>query len=103
AIGPMVSFGRPEPQVDKNSNLHVLYQNAASAYSYTMFNSEGVVLAHQTYDYINARPRLRVQDDGSVTVIGGVRRFTANDVPSSRSAPAAGTSPSASPPNPGQP
>src|ERR1051325_470501 len=35
AIGGMVSFSRPEPHVDKFSNLHVLYANGARSYGYT--------------------------------------------------------------------
>jgi hypothetical protein len=83
AIGPMVSFGRPDPQVDKFSNLHVLYQYGPSSYSYTVFNPQGELLVRQTYEYANSRPRLRVGDDGLVSVHGGVRRPASNDVPSS--------------------
>ena len=32
-IGQMVSFSRPDPQVDKLSNLHVLYQSGPQSYS----------------------------------------------------------------------
>ena len=87
-IGPMVSFGRPEPQVDKLSNLHVLYQNGASSFNYTVFNPEGELLTRQTYDYASSRPRLRVNDDGTISVVGGVRRVTVNDVPPAKPQPA---------------
>ena len=80
-MGPMLSFSRPEPQVDKLSNLHVLYQNGPGSYSYTVFNLEGQVLTHQTYDYLVTRPRLKLDDNGNVTVAGGVRRVAASDVP----------------------
>jgi hypothetical protein len=80
-IGPMVSFGRPDPQVDRLSRLHVLYQNGAYSFSYTIFNLNGDVVTHQTYDYISTRPRLRTDDDGNISVIGGTRRITDNDVP----------------------
>lgn len=81
-IGPMVSFGRPEPQLDKFNNLHVLYQDGARQFSYTVINPDGDVIIRQTYDYVNARPRLQMGEDGKLTVIGGVRRMTADDVPS---------------------
>jgi hypothetical protein len=80
-IGPMVSFGRPEPQIDRLSRLHVLYQNGAYSFSYNIFDLNGDVVIHQTYDYINTRPRLRADDDGNITVVGGTRRVTDNDFP----------------------
>ena len=39
SLGPMVSFGTPEQQIDQASNLHVLFQNGARAFSYTVINS----------------------------------------------------------------
>jgi hypothetical protein len=80
-IGQMVSFSRPEGQVDKWSDLHVIYANGPHSYSYTVFNPDGDVLVRQTYDYVNSRPRLRANDDGKISVVGGVRRLTAQDIP----------------------
>jgi hypothetical protein len=80
-IGPMVSFGRPEPQVDRMSNLHLLYQDKPHSYDYTVFNPDGQVIVHETFDYLNSRPRLQPEGDGRVSVAGGTRRVTANDVP----------------------
>jgi len=80
-IGPMVSFGRPEPQVDMRSNLHVLYQNRSRSYNYTVFDPDGEVILRQTYDYVNARPRLQPNGEGNISVIGGVRRVTPDDWP----------------------
>ncbi|HEY5910777.1 MAG TPA: hypothetical protein VJA21_09265 [Verrucomicrobiae bacterium] len=80
-IGNLVSFSRPEPQVDRFSRLHVLFQNGPTRFSYSSFDLDGTLLARQTYDYVGARPRLRVDDDGAISVFGGVRRTTASDVP----------------------
>ena len=80
-IGPMVSFSRPEPQVDKASNLHVLYQFGPSAFSYTVFNPQGELVMRRTYDYISSRPRLGIDEAGDIAVLGGARRFAATDVP----------------------
>jgi hypothetical protein len=86
AIGSMVSFGRPDPpQVDRFSNLHVLYQNGPSSFSYTVFNPDGDLITRQIYDYTGTRPRLFANDDGDINVKGGNRRVTANDVPSPKS------------------
>ena len=90
-VGPLVSFSRPEPQLDRFSNLHVIYANGAHTYSYIVFNPDGDVLARRTYEYVDTRPRLQPSDDGRVSVVGGVRRITANDVP----APTADASPNA--------
>ena len=83
-IGQMVSFSRPDPQVDKLSNLHVLYQSGPQSYSYTALNPEGELIARQVYDYVGTRPRLQPNEDGSISVMGGVRRLTANDLPASK-------------------
>lgn len=84
-LGPMVSFGRPEPQVDKASRLHVLFQTGARTFLYCVLNPDGNVIKRQTYDYIGSRPRLVMDSDGNVTVTGGVRRFNAGDLPASTS------------------
>lgn len=80
-IGPMLSFSQPEPQVDALSNLHVLYQDGPHTFSYTVFNPDGDLITRQSYEYVNSRPRLRADDDGKISVFGGVRRAAANDVP----------------------
>jgi hypothetical protein len=80
-IGTMLSFSRPEPQVDKFSNLHVLYQNGPHTFSYTQYTPDGELLARQFYDYGNARPRLRLDEDGTIAVMGGARKQTKNDFP----------------------
>ncbi len=80
-IGSLVSFSRPEPQLDKFSNLHLLYANGPQSYSYNVFNPDGDVLIRHTYEYLNTRPRLQPHDDGNISVKGGVRRVTADDLP----------------------
>lgn len=79
-IGTILSFSRPEPQLDKNSNLHLLYQNGPRSFSYHVFNPDGEVLTEEVYDYLESRPRLRVDDEGNVKVVGGVRRRTAAEI-----------------------
>ena len=80
-VGPMVSFGQPDPQVDLLSNLHLLYQDKPHSYNYTVFNPDGQIILRQTYDYLNSRPRLHPEGDGRITVAGGTRRVTAKDWP----------------------
>jgi len=74
AIGPMISFGQPEAQLDPLSNLHILYQNGASTFTYAVINPDGDITQREVYDYVSTRPRLRQDDNGTISVYGGVRR-----------------------------
>lgn len=80
-LGSMVSFGRPEAQVDSQSQLHVLQQNGARSSLYSVINSDGAVVKRQFYDYLDARPHLKAGADGSISVAGGARRITPDDLP----------------------
>ena len=79
-IGQLVSFSRPDPQVDRLSNLHVLYANGPHSYSYTLFDPDGELLRREIYDYVGSRPRLQPDEEGNIKVVGGVRRVVANEV-----------------------
>ena len=80
-IGQMVSFSRPQVQVDKWSNLHVLYANGPHSFSYTVFNPDGDLMVREAYDFLGSRPKLKVDEEGKVSVAGGARRLTAQDLP----------------------
>ena len=80
-VGALVSFSQPEPQVDKWSNLHVLYQNGPHSYSYSVFTPDGETAERQTYDFAGTRPKLHADPDGKISVNGGVRRVAAGDQP----------------------
>jgi hypothetical protein len=80
-IGPMISFSQPEAQLDRSSNLHVLYQSGSSAFLYTIINPNGEIAHQEIYDYFNTRPRLGMNDDGGVVVVGGVRRVKPGELP----------------------
>ena len=84
-IGQLASISRPEGQVDKWSVLHVLFADGPHSFSYSVFNPDGDLLLHQTYDYVSSRPRLKLDADGKISVTGGVRRLTVADVPASKS------------------
>ena len=86
-IGPMVSFSKPEPQLDKYSNIHVLYQTGARRFTYSVINPDGLLIAREFHDYSNTRPALYGKENGHITVKGGIRKITPNDLPpTSRSA-----------------
>jgi len=82
AIGPMVSFSQPEAQLDRLSNLHVIYQ-AARASLLTRWSVLTATCAAGNYDYYNTRPRLHIDDNGGIAVLGGSRRVKPdlNDMP----------------------
>lgn len=79
-IGPMISFGQPTATVDKVSNLHVLYQNGPRSFRYTIINPDCEIIARQTYEY-TSRPRMIADADGNITVEGGTRRISPDDLP----------------------
>jgi len=85
AIGPMVSFSQPEAQLDRLSNLNVLYQSGPQIYTYSIINPDGDFVRQEIIDYINSRPRLHTDADGKITILGGVRRLKPDDVPALKS------------------
>lgn len=78
-LGPMVSFAYPEPRIDKQSHLHVLFQSGARSFLYCVVDPQGQVLKQETYQAAHTRPRLTVGEEGSVRVTGGVRRGAASE------------------------
>jgi hypothetical protein len=82
ALGPLVSFSAPEAQVDRVSQLHVLWQTGAQSFSYMIVSPSGAVMSRDTYENFNSRPRLAVNAGGEVVVQGGVRRSKPEELPS---------------------
>ncbi|MDX1951963.1 MAG: hypothetical protein SFY81_07240 [Verrucomicrobiota bacterium] len=81
-LGPVISFSRPEPQVDRWSNLHVLQQTGARTFSYYMITPDGFLLARETHEYApDSRPVLKADVSGKISVKGGTRRYASSDLP----------------------
>jgi hypothetical protein len=80
-VGPLVSFSRPEAQIDKQSNLHVLFQSGARSFLYRVVSPDGQEVLQETYEYSPSRPTLKGSDDGKIFVSGGARRVPADVVP----------------------
>jgi len=80
-VGPLVSFNRPEAQVDRISNLHLLFQTGPRSFRYTVYNPSAELLMRQYHEYARTRPTLRMNDAGGIFVHGGARRILADDVP----------------------
>ncbi len=81
ALGQMVAFGHPECQVDRESQLHVLWQAGSQVFNYCLVHPDGSVSGQEAYDYFGTRPRLSVDENGGVMVQGGVRRVKASEFP----------------------
>lgn len=73
-LGPLVSFNLPEEQVDRQSRLHVLWQTGGQSFDYAIVSVDGIVLSRTVYDSFNSRPHLNVDDNGDISVKGGMRR-----------------------------
>ena len=83
-LGMLLSFSTPETQIDRSSNLHVLFQNSARGFFYGVISPDGELIIRQTYDYGDVRPRLRAEEDGRVVVANGQRRILLSDLPPPR-------------------
>lgn len=80
-LGPLVSFSSPEEQVDRISQLHVLWQTGAQSFSYQVISADGSVVSRETYDNFNSRPHLSMTSIGDMVVLGGVRRLKPGEIP----------------------
>lgn len=80
-VGTLVSFSRPEAQVDKTSNLHLLFQSGPRSFTYTAVTANGDVIVRQSHAYTASRPNLRADEDGRIRVVGGERLIAPDDIP----------------------
>ena len=81
-LGTLVSFSRPEAQLDKSSNLHVLFQTGARNFLYLVVSPDAELVLRQTHEYhAGSRPVLRHGDEMGVYVAGGRRRVLLSDLP----------------------
>ena len=99
-IGLLLSFGQPERQIDRFSNLHVLHQNGARSFNYVIITPDGRMGVRETYEITTTRPHLRSGEDGRISVQGGARRMAQNDLPQpdTNAVPATNVLPQASAP-----
>src|SRR5204863_6065890 len=81
-LGALIGFSRPEPQLDRWSNLHVLYQDGARSFRYNVVTPTGLLLTRESWEIKDSgRPELNVGNDGHIAVAGGIRRVSASDLP----------------------
>lgn len=80
-LGNLTSISRPECNLDKFNNLHVLHQFGAKLFKYSVISPEGKIFVRETHEYVNTRPRLWMDKDGKIFVRGGARKLSADDLP----------------------
>ena len=80
-LGTLLGFSTPEAQIDRLSQLHVLWQSGAQAFSYRLISPEGKIITQETYDNFGRRPRLGVDQAGRIVVVGGTRRGAVTEMP----------------------
>lgn len=80
-LGGLLSFGRPEAQVDRLARLHVLFQTGSRQFTYYCVSPAGEVLTRHLYQIAEGRPRLRLVEGGEIKVVGGFRLKSSYDIP----------------------
>ncbi|MBC8001558.1 MAG: hypothetical protein H7X97_03125 [Opitutaceae bacterium] len=86
-IGAMVSFSKPEAQLDRASNFHVLHQTGARGFNYCKIDPNGKLQIRRTYEYTKeSRPSLRLNEEGEIIVWGGVQMIGPEDFPEEKPA-----------------
>lgn len=81
-LGPLVGFSRPEAQLDRWSNLHIMYQDKARSFRYFTVTPDGLLLTRQSWEVTDeSRPTMTVNSEGRISVTGGVRRVSGTDLP----------------------
>jgi hypothetical protein len=81
-LGVMMSFSNPKGLTDSYNFLHVLYQSASRQYRYMVIDPNGEIILRNTYAYTESAPHMKVEQDGSVSLLGGARLVAENDIPS---------------------
>jgi hypothetical protein len=83
-LGPIVSFDPPKWVIDRSSQFHVLQRIDANTSAYHVFQPDGSLQRREFYRFTQSTPELRVNDEGEIAVIGGIRRLTTSDLPAPR-------------------
>ncbi|MBM3877194.1 MAG: hypothetical protein FJ386_10790 [Verrucomicrobia bacterium] len=81
SLGTYVAFAAPEAQMDRYSNLHVLYQSYRRSFTHCIVTADGELIGRATYDFGNSRPILKLDERDRVVVSGGLRLVSTNDLP----------------------
>ncbi|PAW81829.1 MAG: hypothetical protein B9S33_16050 [Pedosphaera sp. Tous-C6FEB] len=83
SLGRANAADRPQSRLDRLSNLHVLHQTGPRWFTHTVVNPKGDVRIRATYeatDPTRARPGLKTDDDGLISVSSAVRVARPDDL-----------------------
>jgi len=72
ALGKLLPLVPPEARIDREGNLHVLYQGAPHSFGYVRVDPLAKVIDRMVYSDVASMPRLTV-DGGTVAVRGGTQ------------------------------
>ena len=70
-IGHLLSFGRPQVELDADNILHMLFLSGPRSYIHLVTGLDGQQLGRCVYVAGQTRPMLRRDPDGEVSVVGG--------------------------------
>jgi hypothetical protein len=74
-LGGYIAMGEPLAQVDRTGHLHVLYRSGPRLFGYAHVDSMAKIIDRALYaDYLS-QPRLVIDRDGVVTVLGGEKTY----------------------------
>lgn len=71
-LGDLISYGKPDIQLDSSNTIHVLQNNIPREFIYSKVGLDGKILERLSYSAPKTRPQLIKGPDGSVAVIGAV-------------------------------
>ena len=83
SLGRANAADRPQTRLDRLSNLHVLHQTGPRWFTHTVISPNGEIRIRATYeasDPTRARPGLKTDDDGLVSVSSAVRIARPDDL-----------------------
>jgi len=70
-LGPLLTFGSPEVELDLQNQVHVLHLRAPKIYIYSHIGLNGEIIQRRAYQETSSKPALRRAADGSIAVVGG--------------------------------
>jgi len=73
-LGGFITLKPPDVRLDKEANLHVLYQAGPRAFGYVIVDPYGKVVTREGYSDIRSVPQL-VANDGQITIQGGEKTY----------------------------
>jgi hypothetical protein len=80
-VASLIGFSEPQPQLDKENNLHVLVQSGKDTFTYAVVDPDCKLVGTETYKLSGARPSLTFNSKGEIVVKNGVRHLRQGDIP----------------------